>query len=287
MILAAGLLVSCGSVELKNAEYDMDEIVEMEAAYAPMEEGTTRSLVAGKVMADQANADGTYRNEGEGTIPQGDKIIKTGNMGIVVDDYAKGLATIGELVKAANGYISYESEQRNKHRITNNLTIRVPSAGFDGLMQGVGELAAELKYKHVNLQDVTEEYTDVAARLKTKREVEQRYLEILKTARTVKDILEVEEKLGYIRMEIESSEARLKYLDNRVAYSTLTVEVTQELNPAAPLQAGFFTQIKKALTSGWNGLLATILTTIRLWPFILIGLAVVLGVRVLVKRRKA
>lgn len=282
------IMLSCGQMEQKDATLDMDERITEDVAYAPMGEASTRSLVAGKMAEkDQAYMDNGYQAGAGQVAPQADKIIKTGSIGIRVDDYDAGLQTIGQLVKAANGYISNENEQRNQYRINNTITIRVPNAQFDGLMQGVGEVAAELKYKHVNLQDVTEEYTDVAARLKTKKEVEQRYLEILKTARTVKDILEVEEKLGYIRMEIESSEARLKYLDNRVAYSTLTIDISEELNPAAPLQTGFLTQVKKALTSGWNGLLATILGAVRLWPFVLIGLGVVLVIRWMVRRKKA
>jgi hypothetical protein len=195
---------------------------------------------------------------------------------------------IAQKVKAAQGYISNQSEQRDNFRITNNLSIRVLSQNFDGLVNGIGSLAKQLNYKNVHLQDVSEEYTDVAARLKTKREVEQRYLDILRTAKTIKDVLAVEEQLRTIREEIESSEARLKYMDDRVSYSTISLEIYEELeyNASAPLQNGFGHKLLSALTNGWNGLLATIIGLVHIWPFLLaIAVVVALVVRKWRKRK--
>lgn len=217
---------------------------------------------------------------------QTDKIIKTGGMGIVVADYDKGMNQLRDLVKAQQGYISSENEQRNKYRISNNLTIRVASDGFDALLNEVGTIAKELKYKHVNLQDVGEEYADMEARLKAKKEVEKRYLDVLQQARTVKDILEVERQLGMVRAEIESMEGRLKYYDNKVAYSTINLELSQELEPPAPVRAGFLNKLLKALSGGWTGLLSSIIAVAYLWPFLLLTLGAILGIRYLIKRKR-
>ncbi len=201
-----------------------------------------------------------------------DKIIKSGNMSMEVEEYQKAMQQIADMVKAAQGYISNQNEQRTDYRITNTLTMRMPSQNFDALMTGISDVAKKVIFKNVNMHDVTEEYTDVAARLKTKREVELRYLEILKSAKTIKDILEVEEQLRVIREEIESATARLKYMDDRVSYSTISLEVYQEIayNAPAPLQTGFGHKLLDSLISGWNGLLALVIGLVRIWPMMLI-----------------
>lgn len=207
------------------------------------------------------------------TIKMPDKIIKTGFVEMELDNYAKAMSEIAARVQAAQGYIGNQNEQRDDYRISNTLTIRVVNQNFDALMNGFGDLAKKVVSKSENMQDVTEEYTDVAARLKTKREVEARYLDILKSAKTIKDVLAVEEELMVIREEIESSEARLKFLDDRVSYSTITLQVYEELeyHAPAPLQAGFGQKMLAAITNGWNALLAMAIGLVSIWPLLLIG----------------
>src|SRR5690606_18336536 len=84
-------------------------------------------------------------------------------------------------------------------------------------------------YIKVNAQDVTEEYYDLETRLKTKKEVEARYIEILKSkAKTVEEILIAEDKIRYLREEIEAVEGRLRLLKNKVGLSTIQIEIYQD-----------------------------------------------------------
>lgn len=217
-----------------------------------------------------------------------DKIIKTGYVEMEVDEYAKALATITQKVLAAQGYISSQNEQRDNYRITNTLSIRVVNQNFDALINGLGDVAKKVVSKSVNMQDVSEEYTDVAARLKTKKEVAARYSDILKSAKTIKDILAVEEQLRVIREEIESSEARLKFLDDRVSYSTITLQIYDELDYNAPasLQAGFGQKLLSAITNGWNGLLGLTIGLVSIWPLLLIFSGILFVVVRKVRRRR-
>lgn len=252
---------------------------DMEEPAPPMAEGLSYKFSADD-MANGNSKPASYRKDNV-SIKQPDKIIKTGRISIEVDDYATSLIAIKQLIGSNNGYIASENEQRNDYRVSNTIVIRVLNDHFDQLMEGIASKAGKLNYKNVDLRDVTEEYTDLAARMKTKKEVEQRYLEILKTAKTVKDILEVEDKLRYIREEIESTEARLKYLDDKVQYSTITLEMSQELdyNPPAPMQVSFFDKLGKAVKGGWNGLLGGILIFVNAWPFVVVLIAIAILVR--------
>lgn len=248
--------------------------------------GVDRNDFSSNTLSNEANAKGELdyavapsqtvaadaSSVGGAPIKMPDKIIKTGNMLMVVEAYDKALAQIMQQVKTKQGYISNQNEQRSDYEITNTLVIRVASQHFDGLMNGLGQTAHKLLSKNVYMQDVSEEYTDVVARLKTKREVELRYLDILRTAKTIEDILAVEEQLRTIREEIESATARLKYMDDQVSYSTITVEIIEKLdyNAPAPMQDGFGNRLLNGLTNGWNSMLAMIIGLVNVWPLMLV-----------------
>ena len=87
-------------------------------------------------------------------------------------------------------------------------------------------------------QDVTEQYTDLEAQLRNARAQEQEYLNILKRAQTVQDILNVQQYLGSIRAQIESLQGRIKYLENATSYATLSIFLSEDTRVRAP-SAGF------------------------------------------------
>jgi hypothetical protein len=210
------------------------------------------------------------------------KIIKVGWMKIEIKEYSQDLSIIKGIIAEHKGYISNENESSTDYSLMNNLTIRVPSMEFDSLVEDIVGVAYKVDNKNITLNDVTEEFIDVEARLKTKKEVEQRYLEILKKATTVQDILLVEQQLRVIREEIEAKEGRLKYLQNQVSLSTLNLEIHQDL--AAKPGFKFFSKLAEALKGGWKGLLNVIVGLIYVWPLLI--LVVILIFWLLRRRRK-
>jgi hypothetical protein len=209
------------------------------------------------------------------------QIIKTGWMRIEIKNYAKDLATIKGIIAKHQGYISGENESSTDYSLINNLTIRVPSAEFDSLAEDIARVAYKVDSKNINLNDVTEEFVDIEARLKTKKEVEQRYLEILDKAQTVQEILLVEQQLGVIREEIEAKEGRLKYLQSQVSLSTLTLEIHQDFTSKPGFK--FFSKMADALKGGWKGFLNVIVGLIYIWPLIL---AAAIAIFWIVRRRR-
>jgi hypothetical protein len=143
--------------------------------------------------------------------------------------------------------------------------------------------------KSINTRDVTTEFIDLESRLENKREYLARYRELLKQAKTVKDILEIEQQIRVIVEEIESSEGRLKYLSDQVSYSTLSLTLTKEkgytFHPA--VKGSFAERLKRSLHGGWNGLVSFALVLIRLWPAWIILAVAVLLFRVYRRRRKS
>jgi len=177
------------------------------------------------------------------------------------------------------------------------VVLRVPQSRFQAvrrrLLDAASDLGGKVLRDEVSSEDVTEEYVDLQARLRNWRAQEVQLLEIMRQARTIPDILAVREKLSEVQGEIERLSGRLRFLENRVELSTITVELTQKgKGPASVTIASTWKNAGKeiaaaAVQSLKNvvyalGLLAVALA--YLLPFGVIGGVVWGGVRAARKR---
>lgn len=171
------------------------------------------------------------------------KLIRSAELRFRVRDFATAGAQIYRQVQANGGMVQSSNEQKTDNSIENSLVIRVPAARFDALLSQLLQGSMFTDTKQVSSEDVTEEYVDVEARLKSKKAVEQRYLELLRQARNVQEVVQVEEQLRVIREEIEAKEARLKYLNDQVSYSTIRLCYYQQTPQASAPQEAFWLRI--------------------------------------------
>lgn len=194
------------------------------------------------------------------------KIIKEGEISFETANLKETESLITKTVNEMGGYVANDNVFSNEDRITHRMTLRVPADKFDQLLTKISESAKKLDRKTISALDVTEEYIDVEARIKTKKELESRYKELLVKAKTVEDLLSIEKEIGTLRTEIESIEGRLRYLQDRVSLSSLTIEYYQLTTSSF----GFLSKLGRAFVTGWNWLLAFIIGLIHMWPFILL-----------------
>ncbi|MEQ9168103.1 MAG: DUF4349 domain-containing protein [Fulvivirga sp.] len=201
------------------------------------------------------------------------KVVKTGGVEFESKDIDKDYQSIKTLLPRFKGYIENESQNKTSHRITYNLTIRVPADGYDSLYENVSRIGFRLDSRYSNIDDVTSQYYDLKSRIKNKKVLEERYLELLKKASAIKDILEIERNLNEIRVEIESLEGQFKYLSQRVSLSTIDIKFYENLPYTydATSRKGFGARILSALDSGWQGFLSFLVGVTAIWPFILLA----------------
>lgn len=198
------------------------------------------------------------------------KIVKEGDLRFETESTNETQGFIKKTVNESGGYIANENIYDNKDKIEHIVVIRVPADKFDALVEKISSSALKLDSKNITALDVTEEFIDVEARLKTKKDLEARYKEILKQANRIDEILNIEREIGKLRTEIESLEGRLNYLKNKVALSSLTVTYYERFS--SPF--GFFSKFFRALENGWTYLLWFIIILTSLWPFILLTLII-------------
>jgi hypothetical protein len=121
-----------------------------------------------------------------------------------VDRLDPGYTKVKAIVAKYNAYFGSDNRSQRDNEITQNMNIRVPAVKFDSILEELVDEGIYINYKNVSAEDVTDQFIDIEARLKTKKEVELRYLALLKDAKKVSEILEVENNLRTIREEIES-----------------------------------------------------------------------------------
>jgi hypothetical protein len=170
--------------------------------------------VPAQVTAPSAPSDGVMRKE-----------IKTGSLSLVVEDVPLSVEKITGFAKTQEGYVVSTYMSKASRFPTASLSLRVPAERFDASMSELKKFG-ELEQAQVQGQDVTEEYVDLEARLKNLRVTEAQFAEIMKKAQKIEDILAVQAQLSQVRGEIESLEGRKKYLDQNVAYSVISVNLS-------------------------------------------------------------
>jgi hypothetical protein len=209
---------------------------------------------------------------------QDQKIIKTGILEFQTQDLSKTFSKIKALLNAYNGYIQTDNSGKSYNRQYQNLQVKIPSKNFQALLDSLSQTVSYFDTKSISRRDVTEEFIDLTARLKAKRELETRYLQLLGKANTVKEILEIERELSTLREDIEAKQGRLEYLQNQVAYSTLNINFYKETSNHG-VTVSYGTKIVNALKSGWFGISSVFLGVLTLWPLLLAGIIIAIIIR--------
>lgn len=157
------------------------------------------------------------------------KIIKNGNLSVIVDDVEASAQKVIEVATEKGGFVQHSSvSEREDGTHFGSVTIRIPSNEFEAAVADVKNLAVSVENESISGQDVTEQFTDLEARLNNAKAQEATFLRILDQATNVQDTLAVQRELGNIRAQIESLEGRIQYLENQTSFSTLHISLSEE-----------------------------------------------------------
>ncbi len=260
------------------------------------------AAMSAPVMADEeASAEQRAADGAEDTR----QVIANANISLVVADTAAALAGVEQVVSDLGGYVADMDLSKGRYDETavlrGSITLRVPAASLEEALDLLQALATDVNYLNVNRQDVTDQYSDLDARLRNLRATEAELLALLTEVRErpnakVEDILAVHRSLTQIREEIEMLQGRKNLLDNQIDFSTIWVELIPDsvFRPIVeePWSAsGPVRNALRALVATLQGLLtALIWAVLYLTPLLLvflIPLAVLIWlVRLWVGRRR-
>ncbi|WP_162842807.1 DUF4349 domain-containing protein [Mucilaginibacter pineti] len=297
------LLSSCGRTktknELKDSVLDLaspavkldKEVLEKNTAPVAVELAEPNSISSDEAYGNVGGGNDKgyrYTNAPHVVTDTSKKIVKDGTIAFETNNVAIARKKILLSVKKYGGYVDEDDQSTNsdENRKEYNLKIRIPAKYFDFVLDSVSASADKIDTKSISITDVTTRYIDIKTRLGNKKLLENRYLELLKKASRITDLLEIENKLTEIRSDIESTQGQLNYLNKQVSYSSLDITFYTRHVEKADKGVGIGYKFKMALVNGWIQLQNIFFTIITLWPFIVIGVAAIWLFKVWRKRRK-
>jgi len=275
ILAMAILLIACGNGQgIKNIN-------------AQPEQTTTADTVTGMFSPPQAENDkekqiktednNTDKQEDNNASPNDNtdwdkKIIKTADIQLQLDDYKKFNTDIHSSIKNFGAYIADEKQTENDYRIENSITIKVPVDQFDNLVNSFGGDGIKITEKNISSEDVTGEFVDTKARMQSKMAVRDKYLGLLKQAKNMNEILQVQNEINDIQEDIEAANGRINYLQHSSAYSTVNLNYFEYINGSSSKdeKPDFFTKMSRAFSTGTSVITNLILFCISIWPILLI-----------------
>jgi hypothetical protein len=198
------------------------------------------------------------------------KIIKTGNVRFETNDLGATYMQLIIAVKKHNAIIQNDTEGKEYGSVFRKIIVRVPSKNFDAFLSDISKGVSYFDNKEISSQDVTEQYIDIDARLKAKKVLEARYLELLKKANKVSEMLEIEAQLSAIREEIEAKEGQLRYMQSQISMSTITINFYKTVADEGGGTISYGSKIWNAIASGFNSISSFFIGLLSIWPFLII-----------------
>jgi len=168
-------------------------------------------------------------------------IIRTVELAMYVQDVEADFDEIQALAEEMGGYVANANTWHQGEYLRARLTIRVPARELDRALEQIKALATQVERESTSGEDVTEEYTDLEARLRNLEATEVELRELLVTVRQrtgkAEDILAVHRELTSIRGQIEQIKGRMQFLEQMSALATIHIELTPDVL-SRPLTVG-------------------------------------------------
>ena len=157
------------------------------------------------------------------------KIIRNGDVSVEVDSYDATYTKLAELAAAEKGFIASANTQKLANgKIQATVVVRIPPDRFEAVIARFKELGT-IRHQNIGSEDVTKAYVDLESRLAGKQILATRLSKLLAEGKgTVKELMEVEVQLGATNEAIESIKGEIKYYDNRIGLSTITLQIAEK-----------------------------------------------------------
>jgi len=282
LLLAAGL-VACGSSDnsdLKAA--DQATSTETAVGYADAD-----TAVSANTAAETPIQPGSGIAETAAQVDFNRQVIYTADLHMQVKDFASVRSAIDQLIASSGGYLLSFTENESSDRLSGSFKIKVPAKGFNSFIHAIDQLPDKKLSKSINGEDVTEEYADLSARLKAKEIAEARLISFMEDAKTSKDLVAFSSELAQVQEDIERIKGRMRYIDQNVAYSTVNIEMYQNLSGGSSAELdlnekpGLMKKAGDALQQSWDMMVAFGRALVIVGAFLL-PLLPIIGVIVLV-----
>ncbi|HEX7490083.1 MAG TPA: DUF4349 domain-containing protein [Candidatus Limnocylindrales bacterium] len=197
------------------------------ASFAPA--GTAAPATEqGATTGDGAGASGAV-----GAAAAENQIVKIGTISVQVAAIDENVIRATDQIHTMSGWLAGSDRSANYAGETASLTYRVPVARFEDALAAMRKLGVKVLSEHSESTPVGGQMVDLQARIDNLRAAEKAVQAIMDKAKTVDEVLTVQQRLTEIRGQIEELAGQLGALTDQAQYSTLTVVlVVPATNPS-------------------------------------------------------
>jgi Domain of unknown function (DUF4349) len=222
------------------------------------------------------------------TVPEGPRVQRNATMVLQVANgrFDRALNDVVTVVEAAGGYISGQSAQADdagQPLRSGQVTFQVPADKFEGVLRSVGTKGT-VQNITVSGNDVSQQYVDLQARLRNAEAQRNAMLALMQQARSVNDIIQVQNQLGQITSQIEQLKGQIDYLDHTTSYGTMAVTIREAAVASPHDEWGLQSAASQGLHN-FTGMIAFLIVAIAtLAPLLLVAAAAFVGARIAWRR---
>ena len=164
-------------------------------------------------------------------LPANRKVIRDAELSVETLEFDAFISSINAKMAELGGYVQSNNVSGKAYNYGSglrsaNMVIRIPAEKLDSFLSAVDGLGNVIS-RSENVDDVTDTYVDTEARIESLRTEYQTLLDLLAKAETLEDIITLQDRLSDVRYEMESYEARLRSYDSLIAYSTVTIRISE------------------------------------------------------------
>lgn len=228
------------------------------------------------------------RNDYAPTTTTDRMVVQESNLSLVVKDVRESSDKAIEHAKSIGGYMVSSSLSQPEEAPYAYIVLRIPADELKSAVDYFRSLSIKVSSENLLGTDVTDQYTDLDARLKTLNQTKAKFEEILNKAVAVQDILTVQRELVNLQSQIDSVKGRQLYLEKTAELAKISLHLsTDEFSlpyaPAEPFRpAVIFKQAVRSLVQTLRGA-AKLLIWVGVYGIVIVPVG---GVWYLIKRRK-
>jgi hypothetical protein len=186
------------------------------------------------------------------------KIIRNADLTMEVGSTTDTQHRIVSIAEAHGGFVvtseakQRESKEPAQRTLDIRLVVRIPENRFGSALDQIRGLTSNLTEEKVSGQDVTEEFIDLEARIRTQKALEAQFLQIMRQTGKIVDALEVQRQIAEVRSDIERLEGRKRFLENRSSLSTITVNIISPKPMVVVPTTGFRSSVREAVSESFD-----------------------------------
>lgn len=233
--------------------------------------------------------------DGGATAPaiQNRELIRTAELTVRVENFDRARSRLAAYARSTGGFVGDSRREvrgsGNETWVVGTVVLRIPASNYSGALAVVNE-TGEVRASNQQTRDVTDQVVDLEARLENLRAERDRLRELYQQANDTESVLAVQKELSRVQRDIERTEAQLRQLERKVAFTTITVNLEEPRpdDPGPDRQAWYETGVVAAFLQSVDGVIVTlragVVLTAYALPYLLVA-AVPLGGGLVAVRR--